>query len=86
MNLTQNNTRVVAIVSFSDIEQDGRIHRQIESLSSTHSVKVIGFGKMPAPLSDMAEMIPVKKSGGIKKYIVTVFFLLLGREIGRAHV
>ncbi len=50
----------IAILSFSNIQRDGRVLRQIEYLSRHYRVSVLGYGKLPPTLSDQVPMYSIQ--------------------------
>ncbi len=49
----------VAILSFSDIQRDGRVQRQIDYLSRHFSVTVIAYDQLEPQLAERARTIPI---------------------------
>ena len=71
----------VAVVSFSTIESDSRVLRQIESLNSLYDVYSVGYGNSPHAVVGHFEVDP--RHTPVEKLIG--FFLLLSRSFGHFH-
>ena len=74
----------VDILSFSPIASDARVLRQVEYLSRSYAVRVIGYGEYAPPPEWGAEMALVSLAGDIgwRRKLRTLALLPLGRLAG----
>jgi len=69
----------IAILSFSNIQRDGRVLRQIEYLSRHYMVSIIGYGQLPPILAERASMCPVLPTASRIRRLRKLFWLPLAR-------
>lgn len=75
----------ICILSLSvAIQRDGRVLRQIEYLSQTYDLTVIGFGKPPFPQSTIT-WLPVDRHDSLPRKVIDYVLLLLGRLIPKLY-
>lgn len=61
----ENKAEHLCILTFSPINRDGRVLRQVEYLSQHFAVTVIGYGNLPAHLTECATMISIQPPTGV---------------------
>ncbi len=69
----------IAIISFSAIQRDARVLRQVEALSQHFLITVIGYGQLDRFKSDRIQMRPVPQPQGVMRHLRALILLLLGR-------
>lgn len=74
----------VCILSFSPINRDVRILRQVEHLSRNYSVTVIGFGELNGPLKTQAKSRSVPFPSGRMRQLRKAVYLMFGKMWPRA--
>jgi len=73
----------IAIISFSQIQGDGRVLRQIEYLSRHYTVSVIGYGQLPPTLSEQASMYAIQPPASRARRIRKALWLPLARFVNK---
>ncbi len=68
----------VAVLSFSELERDGRVLRQIEALAQRYEVTVLGYGRLPAALNDRVTLISIPMPSRSQRRKRKIFYLPLG--------
>lgn len=74
-----NGKAQIVILSFSDIQRDGRVLRQIQYLSPHFDVSVIGYGELPAQLSDRVSMYSIQAPPSRARRLRKAFWLPLAK-------
>src|SRR5205823_7738769 len=74
----------VCIISFSLIQRDARVLRQIEYLSREYDLTVIGYGPS-ANVGPGIQWIPVEAKSSLRTRIMGVLLMVLGRVIPRSY-
>jgi len=69
--------RRICIISFSRIDRDARVLRQIEYLKERSSVSVIGYGRLDSIFDTTVQMFSVQLPAGWKQRIRKLFFFLI---------
>lgn len=74
-----NDPKKIAIISFSGIDKDARVLRQVERLAEYFVVEVIGYGRLPSSLQEKARMFSIDTSSTFVRKSRKGLFLPLGK-------